>query len=202
MKGGVNAYAHADSTSGSALDGRRVGAALIDLLLLFTVGFLLGAILGGFGPGTQALAAGWTLYYYFALESGGGQTLGKKLMNIRVVAADGSPAGMGKVAIRTVLRVVDGFALYLVGLIVMLVTGERRQRLGDLAAGTIVTSAAAHAADAPADGRAEPAPALPELPELSPELPDFSADLPELPQELALEPGSGDESPDDAPPSE
>ena len=45
---------------------------------------------------------------------------------------------------RTVLRVVDGIGLYIVGLIVMLATGQRRQRLGDMAAGvnTIVDAAA------------------------------------------------------------
>ena len=59
-------------------------------------------------------------------------------MKLRVVRADGRPAGMGEVAVRTVLRVIDN---YLVGLIVMLATGERRQRIGDLAAGTIVVDA-------------------------------------------------------------
>ena len=39
---------------------------------------------------------------------------------------------------RTLLRVVDGVGFYLVGLVSMLATGERRQRLGDLAAGTVV----------------------------------------------------------------
>ena len=59
-------------------------------------------------------------------------------MKIRVVRADGRPAGMREVAVRTILRVVDN---YLVGLIAMLATGERRQRIGDLAAGTIVVDA-------------------------------------------------------------
>ena len=48
---------------------------------------------------------GWALYYYFALESGGGQTVGKKLMKLRVVCADGRPAGMREIAVRTILRV-------------------------------------------------------------------------------------------------
>ena len=55
-------------------------------------------------------------------------------MKLRVVRANGAPAGMREVAVRTVLRVVDN---YLIGLIAMLATGERRQRIGDLAAGTI-----------------------------------------------------------------
>ena len=86
---------------------------------------------------------GWALYYHFAMESGDGQTVGKKLMKLRVVLADGRPAGMREIAVRTVLRVVDGIGFYIVGLIVMLATGQRRQRLGDLAAGTMVVDASA-----------------------------------------------------------
>ena len=91
--------------------------------------------------------AAWALYYYFACESGGGQTLGKKVMRIRVVRTDGRDASMGQIAVRTVLRVIDGLFLYLVGLIVMLATGKRRGRLGDLAGDTMVVSA-----DGPAPG--------------------------------------------------
>ncbi len=90
---------------------------------------------------------GWALYYFFATESGEGQTVGKKLMKLRVVRADGRPAGMAEIAVRTILRVVDN---YLVGLIVMLATGDRRQRIGDLAAGTIVVDASAAAVAPPA----------------------------------------------------
>ncbi len=79
--------------------------------------------------------------YYFALESGGGHTVGKRLLRLRVVRSDGSEAGLREVGVRTVLRVVDGLFAYLVGLAVMPATGQRRQRLGDLAAGTVVTSA-------------------------------------------------------------
>jgi uncharacterized RDD family membrane protein YckC len=102
-----------------------------------------GEIQGALG----AVVLGWALYYFFALESGDGQTVGKKLMKLRVVRADGSPVGMREVAVRTILRVVDN---YLVGLIVMLATGDRRQRIGDLAAGTIVVDASGPAVLAPA----------------------------------------------------
>ena len=57
---------------------------------------------------------------------------------------------MSEIAVRTVLRVVDGIGLYIVGLIVMLATGQRRQRLGDMAAGTIIVDAAAPPAMPPA----------------------------------------------------
>jgi uncharacterized RDD family membrane protein YckC len=140
----VNGLAHAAAPpiTGPALDNKRVAAALIDLLLLSFVGFLIVILAGDLTSGARLLVLGWVLYYYFALELLTGQTVGKKLMGLRVAQADGGPADMRQVAIRTVLRVVDGIALYLVGLVVMLVTGERRQRLGDLAAGTVVTTAA------------------------------------------------------------
>ena len=155
------AQASAAALSGPKLDNRRVLAALVDLaivvagsvVILFAADALSGdnsEIRGALG----AVILGWALYYYFAMESGDGQTVGKKLMKLRVVLADGRPAGMREVAVRTVLRVIDGIGLYIVGLIVMLVTGERRQRLGDLAGGTMVVDASATSYSPPA-----PAPA-------------------------------------------
>jgi uncharacterized RDD family membrane protein YckC len=148
--GGVmNAIAQASAApvTGPKLDNRRVAAALVDLIVVAAgaaVVLLAGNALTGDRSEVRGalgfVIVGWALYYFFATESGGGQTLGKKLMKLRVVRADGRPAGMGEIAVRTILRVVDN---YLIGLIVMLATGERRQRVGDLAAGTIVVDATA-----------------------------------------------------------
>ena len=151
------AQASAPPASGPQLDNRRVIAGLIDLLVVLAGALVIGFAAGVSGTEYQklglalsAVITAWALYYYFACESGGGQTLGKKLMKIRVVRLDGGPAGMGDVAVRTVLRVIDGLFVYLVGLVVMLITGERRGRLGDLAAGTMIVSADAGPATAPA----------------------------------------------------
>ena len=157
----ATAQAPAAALTGPKLDNRRVLAALVDLaivvagsvVILFAADALSGdnsEIRGALG----AVILGWALYYHFAMESGDGQTVGKKLMKLRVVLADGRPAGMREVAVRTVLRVIDGIGLYIVGLIVMLVTGQRRQRLGDLAGGTMVVDASATSYSPPA-----PAPA-------------------------------------------
>jgi uncharacterized RDD family membrane protein YckC len=149
----MNAIAQASAApvSGSKLDNRRVMAAIVDLLIVVAgavVILVAGDSLSGDRPGAlAAVIIGWALYYFFALESGEGQTLGKRLMKIRVVRADGRPAGMGEIAVRTILRVIDN---YLVGMIVMIATGERRQRIGDLAAGTIVVDASGPAVMAPA----------------------------------------------------
>ena len=153
----ATAQASAASINGSKLDNRRVLAALVDvgIVLAGSVVILFAAdALSGDSSGIRgallAVIVGWALYYHFAMESGGGQTVGKKLMKLRVVLADGRPAGMREIAVRTVVRVVDSIGFYIVGLIVMLATGERRQRLGDLAAGTKVVDASATAYAPPA----------------------------------------------------
>jgi uncharacterized RDD family membrane protein YckC len=145
----MNAFSHASATpvSGSKLDFRRVLAALLDIALLTAGGVLILAAAGrldssgGVGTDLSAVIAGWMLFYYFACESGHGQTVGKRLLQLRVVRADGRPSGMREILVRTALRPIDAVGGYLLGLVVMLITGERRQRLGDLAAGTMVVSA-------------------------------------------------------------
>ena len=67
-----------------------------------------------------------------------GQTLGKRVMRLRVIDAGGLRLEFNQVVIRNLLRAVDMLpALYLVGGCVALGT-RKCQRLGDLAAGTIV----------------------------------------------------------------
>jgi uncharacterized RDD family membrane protein YckC len=150
----MNAIAHASAlpATGPQLDNRRVLAGVIDLLVLaagaVVIFYAAGALGGGdaeFTPALGVVVLAWGLYYYFACESGGGQTLGKRAMGLRVVRADGSQADMREVFVRTILRVIDGLFLYLVGLVAMLLSGQRRQRLGDMAAGTVVVDARAAA---------------------------------------------------------
>src|SRR3954453_4748013 len=158
--------------TGSQFDNRRVSAALIALALLVPVALLMATLVDGFTGAAAALTLGWALYYYFAFESDHGQTIGKRVMKIRVMRADGEPLDNGRVAVRTLLRPIDAIGAYLLGLVVMLVTGERRQRLGDLAAGTVVTDAEASAAPEPEQAVvAEPeAPAIDAPPPLAEEL--------------------------------
>jgi len=59
---------------------------------------------------------------------------------VRVVSVEGRRPSTGAVALRTILRLIDGFLFYAVGLVVMLVS-PRRQRLGDLAGKTTVVRA-------------------------------------------------------------
>ena len=76
--------------------------------------------------------------YYIATEGYWGRTVGKAVCGIRVVREDGGGTpGFGPAAIRTILRLVDGLFGYLVAFVVVLASGKR-QRLGDMAARTLV----------------------------------------------------------------
>jgi uncharacterized RDD family membrane protein YckC len=207
----MNATAHASAapTTGPKLDNRRVLAAIVDLAIVvagsLVILFAADALSSDTGDVRGALSAvilGWALYYYFALESGEGQTVGKKLMKLRVVRADGRPAGMSEIAVRTVLRVVDGIGLYIVGLIVMLATGQRRQRLGDMAAGTIIVDASAPPAMPPTPVAApiDEAPVDEALADEEPEEETASASTITLPSRPAPPATLGDLSTTEAPP--
>lgn len=81
-----------------------------------------------------------SIFLYFILFEAlwNGQTLGKRAMSIRVRMADGTPVTFAGALGRNLLRPADFLpALYFIGLIAMF-TNTKSQRLGDLAAGTIV----------------------------------------------------------------
>jgi uncharacterized RDD family membrane protein YckC len=128
--------------SGPRLDNRRIAAGVVDLAVVGLVALVLRAVAGGeFTAGLAVVTIAWALFYYFVSESTWSQTLGKRVLGLRVERSGGGAPDERAVALRTVLRVVDGIAFYLVGLLVMLRSGERRQRLGDVVAGTVVVDA-------------------------------------------------------------
>jgi uncharacterized RDD family membrane protein YckC len=68
----------------------------------------------------------------------GGRTPGKRACGLRVVRSGGQPIGFLASSIRNLLRLVDGpLTSYLAG-IVSIVVSTRNQRLGDMAADTLV----------------------------------------------------------------
>jgi len=133
--------------------GRRIAAALIDLVVLAGLLVILSAATGGLtasgGSFRVGLSGAWigvflllTLLYYLVPEAWAGQTPGKLLLDVRVLNARGTRPSLGAVAARTVLRIVDWLPmLYLAGFITMMITGSRRQRIGDLAARTVLARA-------------------------------------------------------------
>jgi len=126
-------------------------AGLVPRALAYTIDFLLRMVVmiglsivlavgGNTGNGLLLIA-------FFVLEWGypiffevfrGGQTVGKKTFNIKVVNDDLTPIRFGPSLIRNLLRTADIFPFfYVFGAISVLVT-SRFQRLGDLAAKTLV----------------------------------------------------------------
>ena len=99
------------------------------------------AAMGAFGTLSGLMILIGLLYFTY-LEGTSGQTLGKKLMSIKVVKEDGKKPTMTDAFVRTILRIIDAqiSGTYLIGFILILAT-EKKQRLGDIAAKTIVVKA-------------------------------------------------------------
>ena len=120
----------------------RLNAVVLDLILLgFVSQLLAGSLSGSVSSATRAwifLALEFT--YFFVCELRSGRTIGKRIFHVRVTTASGAPETARQIALRNVLRLVDALPfLYASGLISMIRTGPgRRQRIGDVAAGTTV----------------------------------------------------------------
>ena len=84
----------------------------------------------------------WFVGVHVVLQGLTGGSLGKLATGVRVVKADGSRPGIGRALVRSLFWVIDGLpcCVPLVGLVTMLATG-RKQRVGDLVAGTFVVKA-------------------------------------------------------------
>ena len=135
--------------------GLRIVAGLIDLAILAALFFLMVALFGEFGPpenqedaqvGFNLSGPPFLLYvllsfaYYVGSEAAIGATIGKAAMGLKVVRADGQPYTFGSAFVRNILRIVDGLVFYIVALI-CIASSQKRQRLGDMAAGTLVVRA-------------------------------------------------------------
>jgi uncharacterized RDD family membrane protein YckC len=91
-----------------------------------------------FGFRLQVAAQGGLIVYGVLAEALWGRTLGKYALGLEVVrAADGGGCGWRGAIVRNVLKPFDLIFAGMPGALVVMVT-RRRQRLGDLAAGTLV----------------------------------------------------------------
>lgn len=85
--------------------------------------------------GLYALWLGWGIYFEVRRN---GQTPGKRTAGIRAIRQGGAAIDFRASAIRNLLAVADFLpAFFLLGAVLVLLT-KKRQRLGDLAAGTVV----------------------------------------------------------------
>jgi uncharacterized RDD family membrane protein YckC len=127
---------------------RRVAALLVDLLVIHLIGAAATVVLsvgdrGGAAaaslPAMVAIHTGVFFAYFVISEGLSGQSLGKRVLNIAVVGADGRRPPFGRVLLRNLLRPWLPLlpVVYLVGSIVLLLS-PTSQRAGDMLAGTYV----------------------------------------------------------------
>jgi uncharacterized RDD family membrane protein YckC len=124
----------------------RLLVKIVDGVLLGVVGVALSAlVMGGssYQDPTMVSLVSWlygliSLAYSVLLEARGG-TLGRRILGMRIVSAeDGGPPGLKRSIIRNLMHIVDSLPfLYLVG-ILTIASSDKKQRLGDRAAGTYV----------------------------------------------------------------
>ena len=131
--------------------GHRILAELIDLAIKFiyiiVVVFLIDLLdINLFKGGTfYKITIGLIIYspvtfYSLIFESlWEGKSIGKKILNIRVIKIDGYQAQFSDYLIRWMFRIVDFTLFALIG-IISRVSSSKSQRLGDMAAGTSVIS--------------------------------------------------------------
>src|SRR5579871_191616 len=134
--------------------GSRFIALLIDTLIWLAGLILLGLVLWIFRPALEAfrnISYQWTValftlvtfllnWGYFTLFEafGNGRTPGKRVARIRVIQRSGRPIGIFESMARNFVRYIDQIPFfYAVGVIAVFAT-RQHQRLGDLAAGTLV----------------------------------------------------------------
>ena len=134
--------------------GSRFVAALLDQLIQWTVilAAMFGLAIGGDGGGPEfdggiglavaafvAVAFLVQFTYDVLFETlASGRTPGKRWTGLRVVTTGGAPVGFLTSAVRNLLRLVDALpGTYAVGIAAVLAS-RHNQRLGDMAAGTLV----------------------------------------------------------------
>jgi len=123
--------------------GDRIFAYLIDALIMVSITIVMIIILTYSGlldssPFLVVLVVIPAFFYHLALEiTQNGQSIGKKIMNIKVVKLNGSHATIGGYLLRWLIWPIDTF--FYGGIAILCITiGGKGQRLGDIAAGTTV----------------------------------------------------------------
>lgn len=148
---------HDSETTELADRGTRLGAAIIDTLILIPIAVLMWflfkpGIFSGEQPSflSSLLVSFITLGIWIAMNyvllSRHGQTFGKKLLGIKIVRSDADPCGVGRIAGRRIMIPTLLTQIPFVGMLfalvdVLFIFQESRRTLHDLIADTIVIKA-------------------------------------------------------------
>jgi uncharacterized RDD family membrane protein YckC len=147
----VNTSQHIDIDYPVAGLGERLAARLIDLgmfFVLYIIFILLVAVTGisGMIKSTSYFlpivigiyAASYVFYNLICEIFMNGQCVGKRIMKIKVISLDGGQPTIGQYFIRWLFRLVDFVLTAQVGGLICVAVSEKKQRIGDIVAGTTV----------------------------------------------------------------
>lgn len=142
----VNTSQHIDIDYPVAGLGERVAARLIDfglfvaVFLVFLLLFSLTGLLqsGGLVISVMLIIYGGGFVFYDLLCEifMNGQSIGKRLLKIKVISLDGAQPSLGQYFIRWVFRIVDFTLTQWLGALVCVAVTDNKQRIGDIVAGT------------------------------------------------------------------
>jgi|SRR5690348_16639891 len=112
---------------GQIIDGLVTGAPFILAAIFASMNRFIGIVF-------MLVAIGWSFFYYFFSDGfSGGQSYGKRALGMHVIdAKTGAPCSFGQSFLRNLLLAILGPIDWI------FIFGERHQRLGDMAAGTVV----------------------------------------------------------------
>jgi uncharacterized membrane protein SpoIIM required for sporulation/uncharacterized RDD family membrane protein YckC len=125
-----------------------IRSALAAIYLLLASKILLGNFRFDIGPDDESLwylagampaTAIYFLYHLILEPLMAGRTPGKRLAGLRVLTPEGQVPTVGALITRNVFRIVDSMPLFYVVGLLFVFFGKRHLRLGDLAAGTVLT---------------------------------------------------------------
>ena len=126
--------------------GRRTVQFIIDIIIYGIVGSLISWALNRGTGGVHAIlvivdvvviVAWYVIYWALIPFKNDGQTIGMKVLGIRIINLNGGPASMLQLVVRSILLILFVIPSLLVGIIVMMCS-RYRQRTGDHMARTIV----------------------------------------------------------------
>lgn len=127
--------------------GERIVAYIIDMGLFVAVIFaaLIGIGISGSIKGTNDVLIGFIFIAYAALyvfydliceTAMNGQSVGKRIMKIKVISLDGSRPRFGQYLMRWLFRIVDFLLSGGVCAVICVAVSDKAQRIGDMVAGT------------------------------------------------------------------
>ena len=123
--------------------GERILGSLLDGLILFAYAII---VLLAFGRANFFGAEPWIIIFVIAIPFAfydltcevfmNGQSIGKRVMKIKVISLDGGQPTLGQYIIRWVFRLIDFTLTSNMCAFITVAVSEKKQRVGDMVAGT------------------------------------------------------------------